>query len=348
MEESPYSILGISKHSSIDEVRKAYKKLAIKYHPDKNNNDDTMFKKINNAYEQIVNPKDNNQDINNFNMENMNFFNSFFNFSSSSTDMEFDLINVDINIHDIYFGNSKKVEFELVDKCDKCDGKGYENESDIVRCYKCEGKKSFTRQMGPFIHSFPCDCCMGVGMIIKRKCQKCKGEQVIYRKKVFELKIPKGISDNYEIKLNNKGSYNLNKNIYRTIIFKLKYNIQEPHILLNNKNIVYNCKLNIIDLLCGFNKEIKIYYCEKRNLSEIITISSNGYFNPNKKILIKEKGLYDIKKNIYNDLYIKFDIEFEENNTLYDANILMKKIFKKNDDNNNESMYNIQKINMNK
>lgn len=345
MEEDPYTILGISKNSSLEDVRKVYKKLAIKYHPDKNNNDDTMFKKINNAYEKIVNP----EEYNNVNDDNINFFNSFFNFNSQQHDIEFDLINVDVNIHDIYFGNSKRVEFELIDKCDKCNGKGCENDNDIVKCYQCDGKGSVMRQLGPFIHSTTCNCCMGVGVFIKKKCQKCKGEKTMYKKKVFELKIPKGISDNYEIKLNNKGSYNLDRNKYRTIIFKLKHNIEQPYSLMNNKNIIYTHKLNIIDLLCGFNKEIKLYYCTKRNLTETITINSSGYFNPNKKILIKEKGLYDIKKNIHNDLYIKFDIDFSDNNTLYESNIIMKKIFKRDDiEKITDEVYNIQKINSNK
>lgn len=372
-----YEILEINKHASQEEIKKSFRKLAIKYHPDKNRDNkesEEKFKEINKAYEILSDENkknyydmtgsiDNIDSVNNndfgfngfheFNASDMfgsdigNMFKNMFNFNNDFQDNSCDVVDIEIDISDIYYGRTKKAEFELIDKCDKCNGNGAENEADIIKCINCHGKGNMTQQIGPFmIQTMTCQSCNGIGTHIKKKCNRCNGTKTIYRKKVFELKIPKGIPKGYEIKLEKKGSYNLNANKHRDILFKFNYKIDFPYELDDNTkkgDIVYNYKIDIEDLLCGFEKTIHLY--KKNNQYEEIKIKSEGYFNPNNKYIIKNKGLYNIKSQSYGNLYIKFIIEFTDNEKLFSSSTIMQKVFKKQF--NEENDYNIiQKLNI--
>jgi molecular chaperone DnaJ len=364
--ENLYDILGVSKNSTEDEIKKAYRKLAVKYHPDKNNTGEDMFKKINKAYEILGDQNKRNLYDRTGSTNEINDFHGFQGFHHTmpndfgdilknmfggfNNEVSHDIVEVNVDISDIYYGNTKKAEFELIDKCDKCNGMGAENKDDIIKCISCNGKGNIHHQIGPFmVQQITCHSCNGVGYIIRKRCQRCNGEKTMYKKRVFELKIPKGIPKGYEIKLDNKGSFNLDANKYRDIIFKFNYNIEYPYKIENSKgDVLYLYKINIEDLLCGFNKKILIYKSsnfKNKNIGEELNVISHGYFNPINKILIKNKGLYDIKKQEYSDLYIKFEIEFTDNEKLFLCNSIMQKVFKKEiNDENTKDFYDVQKL----
>ncbi len=366
--EDLYSILKVSKDASPDDIKKAFRKLAIEYHPDKNNGDkqrEEMFKKIGEAYSILSDPDKKRQydqfgtinpggqggvpvDLNDilksmfgdmmgggvqmggipmgggFSFMFMDGGDPFGNFNGFQPKKknEADIVDIDIDICDIYYGNNKKVEFEMLELCEKCNGSGAYDQSQIIKCITCNGQGSITQQIGPFfMQKMTCQSCMGKGNMIKRPCSMCKGEKCVYNKKVFELKIPKGIPNNYEIKMEKKGSYSQTTKQQKDMIFKFKYKIDVPY-ELDDINVIYTVDLTIDELLGGFQKQIILY-------KDPITLSSEKYFNPTNPIIIKEKGLYNIKKQKTGDLYLKFNIIFTDCERLGKYNEVLQKILKR-------------------
>lgn len=236
---------------------------------------------------------------------------------------EADLIEIPIDICDIHYGNNKRVEFDLLDQCDKCNGSGAYDPSHIVSCISCNGQGNISQQIGPFfMQKITCPSCMGKGNIIKKPCTGCKGEKTIYTKRVFELKIPKGIPNNHEIKMEKKGSFSLNTKQTKDMIFRFKYAIEEPYSIDEHMNVIYNINITIEELLAGFRKNIKLY-------RDNITIISDKYFNPSKNIYLKDKGLFNMKKHKISDLIFKFNIEFIDSERLTKYNEVLQKVLKK-------------------
>jgi DnaJ-class molecular chaperone len=238
---------------------------------------------------------------------------------------EVDIVEIGIDICDIYYGNTKRVEFELLDICDKCNGCGAQDPSYVVNCLNCNGQGSVTQQLAPFfVQKVTCPSCMGKGQVIKNNkvCTHCKGEKVAFTKRVFELKLPRGIPNNHEIKMEKKGSYSQQLKAHRDILFKFKYNILPPYSVDENFNVTYKIPITIEELLAGFKKNIDIY-------KDTVTISSTRYFNPDKQVVIKEKGLFNIKKQKSGDLYLKFDVIFTDSERLCKYNEVLQKVLKK-------------------
>lgn len=235
-----------------------------------------------------------------------------------------DIIDVHIDINDIYYGNTKKVEFELLEKCTGCDGTGAQDPSCIIKCITCKGEGKLHQQMGPFVQIIPCHSCSGNGTMIKNNkfCTKCVGKKTIYTKKIFDLKLPKGVPNNHEVKMDKKGSYDEKSKQNKDIIFRFRYNISQPYQLDDHMNVIYTFNITIEDLLSGFLKKLKIY-------KEDMVIRSDRYFNPTRNIVLKNQGIFNMKKNKNSDLILHFNVEFTDSERLTKYNDIMLKVFKK-------------------
>lgn len=371
-----YDILNVPKHASQDEIKKSFRKLAMEYHPDKNNGNkefEEKFKKINEAYNILstedtrktydmfgsVDAVNNSQggmphDINDIFKNMFGGFSFAFN-NNSAEDMfngfpnqrkkhqNADMITIDIDINDIYYGNTKKVEFEVLEQCSKCNGTGASDPSHIVKCITCNGSGVLTQQLGPmFFQRSTCPSCMGKGNMIKNNkfCTSCKGEKTVYGKRIFELKIPKGIPNNHEIKMDKKGSYIVADQTVKDIIIKFKYKIEPPYELDDNMDVTITIPLTIEELVGGFKKEMVFF-------KENVVLMSDRYFNPNKEIVIKEKGIYNIKKQKNSDIKLRFKIEFTDSDRLSKYHGVIQKFLKihlSNSSSDNNNMYSVQSL----
>jgi molecular chaperone DnaJ len=358
-----YATLGISKDASADDIKKAFKKMAILNHPDKNRDDPEAaekFKTINEAYSVLSDPQKKEMydrfghvpegagggpphdmaDI----LKNMfgggaGMPGGFsFMFSGPGDDIfaemfgggnrqreNADIVEVHVDINDIYYGNTKRAEFELLEQCGECNGTGAQDPSNVIKCITCRGEGFVMHQMGPFFSQrVMCHSCGGNGSTIKngKLCHKCHGKKCIYAKKGFDLKLPKGVPHKHEVKMEKKGGFDERTKQVKDIIFRFKYDIQEPYQLDQYMNVLYTLPINIEELMGGFQKKIKLY-------KDDVIIFSERYFNPNKHVVVKGRGIWNQKKNRSTDLVIKFKVEFTDSERLSKYNDVIQKVLKR-------------------
>jgi DnaJ-class molecular chaperone len=122
--------------------------------------------------------------------------------------------------------------------------------------------------------------------------------------------------------MENKGAYDEHTKQYHDIIFKFRYNISPPYSIDPYGNVTYTETISLEDLICGFEKKLKIY-------NEIVTIKSDHYFNPNNHIKVVGMGMQCIKTQKKTDLFIKLKVELGECDRLVKYNDVIRKIFKK-------------------
>jgi len=237
-----YEILGVSKSASDDEIKKAFRKLAVKYHPDKEGGDEVKFKEANEAYE-VLKDKQKRQRYDqfghagvggagggtqggnpfegfDFNGQNVNFdggafgdiFSQFFGGGQQTygptkgRDVE---VQVTVSFEEAIFGKEIDLSLNLDDECTHCKGTTVEPGHSMKTCETCKGAGQRVRVMntmfGPIQQAVPCETCKGKGKIPEKICTKCHGSGVERHEQVIKVKIPAGIDDGATIRLREHG-----------------------------------------------------------------------------------------------------------------------------------------------
>ena len=238
-----YNILGIDKKASKDEIKRAFRTLAHKYHPDKKTGDDAKFKEINEAYSVLSDDQKRSQ-YDQFGSAGPNTgfgggggqgFGGFdfSQFTQSGNGFEFDFgdifgdvfsggssrrqqkrgrdISVDIELafEDAVFGVERTILLNKVSKCDTCGGSGAEKGSELVTCNTCNGKGSVREVKRSFFGQFEsvntCETCHGTGKVPKVKCHTCHGQGIYKKETEIKVKIPAGIENGEMIRLSGAG-----------------------------------------------------------------------------------------------------------------------------------------------
>lgn len=240
MSKDYYKILGIEKNASQEDIKKAFRKKAHQYHPDKKDGDEAKFKEANEAYQVLSNEQKRAQ-YDRFgsagpNMGGAGNGTGFggFDFSGFQQGQGFDFGDIDfgdifgggfgggrarrqkrgsdmqmrieIDFTEAVFGADKKVTIEHTKTCSDCKGSGAEKDSDMVTCPECDGEGRIqTRMMGIFATVTECPTCHGKGKVPKEKCKKCKGAGVTREKDTIEFTIPAGINHGDTLRISGKG-----------------------------------------------------------------------------------------------------------------------------------------------
>jgi len=239
MPEDYYSILGVSKNASQEEIKKAYRKLAHKYHPDKQDGDEQKFKKISEAYQVLGNEKKRaqydrfgqafeggNQDFGgfggfdfggaqgfDFNIDDL--FGEFFGFGGRKKERDVNRgedikIKLELNLKNTLNNLEKNLTLEKKVSCSRCSGSGAEPGSKLKECFSCRGTGR-VRQMkrtilGTITRDVICPECKGEGRIPEKPCNVCKGEGRVDKKEKIRISIPAGVDSGQILKMAREGN----------------------------------------------------------------------------------------------------------------------------------------------
>jgi molecular chaperone DnaJ len=232
-----YETLGVKKGASADEIKKAYRKLAAQYHPDRNPGDVTAeekFKEVQNAYDVLSDDDKRKQydrfgstngrpgpdpgDFNfggNFNINDLgdlgDLFGGLFNRGTTrarrpaperGADIE---AVVNLSFEDSLLGLQTKIPVEVTTACRECGGTGAEPGTSPIICPECHGRGVVSESQGLFSLSQPCPRCRGNGTVVEKPCHTCKGTGRERRTRRYTVKIPAGVKDGTRIRLKGKG-----------------------------------------------------------------------------------------------------------------------------------------------
>ncbi|KAF0530529.1 DnaJ-domain-containing protein [Gigaspora margarita] len=323
-----YEVLGVESTASENEIKKAYRKLAMKYHPDKNPDETASekFKEISHAYEILCDPEKREMydkygedglsggGINSMSPEEV--FASLFGFGGTGHSRQKrgkDIIKpFSVTLEDLYNGKTTKISLQRDVVCSLCHGKGSKSGA-TKKCHSCEGRgvRVAMRQIGPGMIqriNTVCANCDGTGGVIreKDKCKKCKGLKVVEEKKRLDIYIEKGMQNNQKIVM--QGEADQEPGVETgDVILVLE---QKPHDRFERQgdDLLTEVNISITEALCGFSK-VLVTHLDGRGL--IINHPAGEVIKPGAIKCIANEGMPHYKRPFdKGNLYIKFNVEF--------------------------------------
>lgn len=233
MAEDYYNVLGVTRDATKDDIKRAYRKLAHQYHPDKENGNEDKFKQVNEAY-QVLSNEQKRQQYDQFGQTfdttgggspfggfNVNFeeagnfgdvFETFFGGRAGRTQVRRGsdvAVDVTISFRESATNTKKDIEHRIYQICEHCSGNGAEPGTAIETCETCGGRGTVTKtrqtMLGAFSQASVCETCQGEGKRPSQPCSECSGEGRTLRNRTLAVEIPAGIADGQQIRIAGKG-----------------------------------------------------------------------------------------------------------------------------------------------
>ena len=328
-----YDVLGVDKNASADQIKSAYRKQAVKYHPDKNKGDkaaEDKFKEASEAYHVLSNTE-RKQNYDNFGhaafenggggrggFGNFDFsshfsdiFEDFFGegfggggrrsrrSNNRGSDLRYDL---SISLEEAYRGKKQDIKFSTSDKCDTCSGTGSKPGHNASSCSMCAGNGQVRSNQGFFTVQQTCPQCSGSGEEITNPCTTCRGQGKKQASKRLSVTIPKGVDDGTRIRLAGKGEAGArgasNGDLYLFI------NVYSHDLFKrSDENLFFECPISIADAALGVSLEIPTIDGGKAKI-KIPAGTQSG-----KQFRLREKGMPHMRGGGTGDLYVQVNTE---------------------------------------
>ena len=328
-----YEVLGVNNGAAPDQIKSAYRKLAVKYHPDKNKDDkaaEEKFKEASEAYHVLSN-SERKQNYDNFGhaafenggggrggFSNFDFsshfsdiFEDFFGegfggggrrsrkSNNRGSDLRYDL---SINLEEAFTGKKQDIKFSTSEKCDTCSGTGSKPGHNADSCSMCGGNGQVRSNQGFFTVQQTCPQCLGSGEEITNPCTACTGQGKMQASKRLSVTIPKGVNDGTRIRLAGKGEAGSrgasNGDLYLFI------NVDSHDLFKrSDENLFFECPISIADAALGASIEIPTIDGRKAKI-KIPSGTQSG-----KQFRLKGKGMPYMRGSGTGDLYVQVNTE---------------------------------------
>lgn len=329
-----YEILGVSRNTSAEDIKKAYRKLAMQYHPDRNPGNkeaEAKFKEATEAYE-VLKDDDKRAAYDRYGhqaqgqggfgsqgFDGFDFNDIFSNFSDifgemgsgkrsgkkrSASQRGSDVrYNLEISLEEAFRGCNETISFAIPVVCDSCHGSGSQNNEKPSTCHACNGSGKVRMQQGFFIVERTCTTCHGTGQIIKNPCKKCNGEGRVNKEKSLTVKIPAGVEEGSRIRLAGEGEAGVlggpSGDLYVFISIR-----KHQFFIRRDDNIYFEMPIRFTTAALGGSIEIPTLDGTKTKL-QIPEGSQSG-----DQIRLKSKGMSIINSGgRRGDMFVKINIE---------------------------------------
>ena len=346
-----YEILGVSKSASDDDIKKAYRKLAIKYHPDKNPDDkaaEEKFKEAAEAYEILSNPEKR-QRYNQFghagvggasgggggghygggmNMDDIfsqfgDIFGGGFGGGGRSSGGRRVVrgsnlrVKVKLNLQEIAKGVEKKLKVNKFVNCGTCKGSGAKNGT-FDTCKLCNGSGVQVRTQQTFLGAMQtqttCSGCNGEGKTVKDKCNTCHGDGIVRAEEVISINIPAGVAEGMQLSVGGKGNAAPRGGINGDLLVLIEEE-EHPELKRDGSNLFYDSYVNFADAALGTSIEIPTVDAKVKIKIEPGTQSG-------KVLRLKGKGLPDVNSYGTGDLLVNINVWTPQNLTVEEKKAL--------------------------
>ncbi len=324
-----YSVLGVQKSASQDEIKSAYRKLAMKYHPDRNpdNKDaEEKFKQATEAYEVIGDTQKRTQydqfghagtngmgggfGSGNMNMDDIfegfgDIFGSMFGHQqrrgrkNGPTPQDGHSLSKDIEItlKDAFLGKKEEIGYYHFVQCDTCNGKGAKPGTSHAHCVTCDGAGQIHHRQGVLMYSQACHACSGQGYTIQSPCVGCNGQSRTQKYDKFTVTIPQGITDGAELRVSGKGDAGIFGGHAGDLYLRVRIKEDKTFKRVNN-DLVSNVMLTYPQLVLGCQIEVENIDGTKHTI-KIPKSSSVG-----QEIIVTEQGFCKLRSSVRGNFVI--------------------------------------------
>jgi len=320
-----YDTLGVPREATPEEVKKSFRRLAMKFHPDRNRSHDAeeRFKAVNEAYEVLSDPERRamydrfghaaaDSPFGGRGFEGFAFggfgdiFDAFFGGTANArtrgprkgADIRQEII---LTFEEAAFGCEKEVGVTSIELCTRCKGRRAEPGTEPERCPNCNGTGELRRVQqsifGQFVNVAMCDRCEGEGRVFSQPCKECRGSGHERRTRRLQIKFPAGVDDGAQMRLSGEGQVGLNRgprgNLYVHILVT-------PHKLFqrDGDDLVYDLGLNIAQAALGFDAEVPTL--EGTESLRIPAGTQSG-----EVFVLRRKGISHLRSNGRGDLLVR-------------------------------------------
>ena len=323
-----YSLLGVEKSASKDDIKKAFHKLAHKYHPDKSGGDASRFKEVSEAYSVLSDEKKRAEydsygqtfggghagaqgfDFSGFsqgfgggfNVDIGDIFGDIFGGGSRTRRGRDISIDVELSFKEAVFGVTRKVLLAKIANCEVCRGSGAKPGSEMTTCSTCGGKGSIhntaNSPFGTFTSTVACSACRGTGKIPKEKCTTCRGEGVYRKQEEIEISVPAGIDGGEMIRLTGAGEA-VQGGPAGDLYVKVHVR-PDPRFKKDGPNIITDIAVKLSDALLGADYQVE-------TLDGALTVGIPAGVSHGELLRVKGKGV-PIAKNKRGDFFVRVKV----------------------------------------
>jgi molecular chaperone DnaJ len=321
-----YEVLGVNRDASEDDIKKSYRKLAMKHHPDRNPDSkeaEDKFKEAKEAYE-VLSDANKRAQYDQFGHAGMEGAagggQGFGNFADAFSDIFGDIFggggggrrsnvyrgadlryNLEISLEEAARGTETKIRIPTMEECETCHGSGAKPGTDASTCSMCGGHGQVRMQQGFFSIQQTCPTCHGSGKVIASPCAACHGAGRIKQHKTLSVKIPAGVDEGDRIRLAGEGEHGINGgpsgDLYVMIHLK-------QHAVFKRDNDDLHCEMPVSFTTAALGGEIDIPTLDGHAKIKVAEETQNG-----KVFRLRGKGIKGVRSQSHGDLYCHVVVE---------------------------------------